>query len=38
MGGLAAQEAVKLVTRQFVPFGGTLIYDAITAAISVLEL
>ncbi|KAI8465712.1 MAG: hypothetical protein J3K34DRAFT_436030 [Monoraphidium minutum] len=38
MGGMAAQEAIKLITRQFVPFGGTLIYNAITSTTSVLDL
>ncbi|KIZ02954.1 hypothetical protein MNEG_5000 [Monoraphidium neglectum] len=38
MGGMAAQEAIKLITRQFVPFGGTLIYNATTSTTSVLDL
>jgi amyloid beta precursor protein binding protein 1 len=38
MGGMAAQEAIKLITHQFVPFEGTLIYNAITSTISVLDL
>lgn len=38
MGGMAAQEAIKIITRQFVPFGGTLIYNAITSTTSILDL
>ncbi|GLC42485.1 hypothetical protein PLESTB_001103300 [Pleodorina starrii] len=38
MGGVAAQEAIKLVTRQFVPLGGTLIYNAMACTSTVLEL
>lgn len=28
MGGMAAQEAIKLLTRQFVPMAGTLIFNS----------
>lgn len=38
MGGMAAQEAIKLLTRQFVPFSGTLIYNAIASTTTVLDL
>lgn len=38
MGGMAAQEAIKLVTAQFVPFAGSLVYDAIACAVTVLDL
>ncbi|KXZ45671.1 hypothetical protein GPECTOR_52g69 [Gonium pectorale] len=38
MGGVAAQEAIKLLTRQFVPLAGTLIYNAMAATTTVLEL
>jgi amyloid beta precursor protein binding protein 1 len=38
MGGMAAQEAIKLITQQFVPFKGTLIYNAINSTASVFEL
>lgn len=31
MGGIGAQEAIKLLTQQFVPHEGTLFYDAIHA-------
>ncbi|KAG2486394.1 hypothetical protein HYH03_014972 [Edaphochlamys debaryana] len=38
MGGVAAQEAIKLVTRQFVPVAGTLIVNSMAATTTVLEL
>lgn len=38
MGGMAAQESIKLITRQFVPFSGSLIYNAVAQTISALEL
>ncbi|GLI60728.1 hypothetical protein VaNZ11_002954 [Volvox africanus] len=38
MGGVAAQEAIKLVTRQFVPLAGTLIFNAMACTTTVLEL
>ncbi len=38
MGGLAAQEAIKLVTRQFVPVAGSLLYNAMACTTTVLEL
>ncbi len=38
MGGMAAQEAIKLITRQFVPFPGALIYNAMASTTSVIEL
>lgn len=34
MGGIAAQEAIKLLTHQFVPFQGTLIYNAMDSTTS----
>lgn len=37
MGGLAAQEAIKLITRQFVPVAGTLIYNSMASTTSVFE-
>lgn len=37
MGGLAAQEAIKLITRQFVPVAGTLIYNSMSSTTSVFE-
>ena len=38
MGGIAAQEAIKLLTGQFVPLAGTLIYNAMASTSSVLPL
>ena len=36
VGGMAAQEAIKLITRQLVPVSGTLIYNAMASTTSVL--
>ncbi len=33
-----SQEAIKLITRQFTPVGGTLIYNGISATTAALEL
>jgi amyloid beta precursor protein binding protein 1 len=38
MGGIAAQEAIKLVTRQFVPLAGTLVYNAMASTTSQFDL
>lgn len=38
MGGIAAQEAVKLVTRQYSPLCNTLIYDGLHCKMQTLEL
>ncbi|VEL13880.1 unnamed protein product [Protopolystoma xenopodis] len=38
LGGLAAQEVIKLVTHQFVPITRPLIYNAITSETYLLEL
>lgn len=38
VGGMAAQEAIKLVTEQFVPVPGVLMYNGITCSTAVLEL
>ncbi|KAK9831545.1 hypothetical protein WJX81_007869 [Elliptochloris bilobata] len=38
MGAAAAQEAIKLLTRQFVPLGGTLVYNAMASTSSVFPL
>jgi amyloid beta precursor protein binding protein 1 len=35
MGAIGAQEAIKLVTSQFVPLGGVLIYNAMACTSSV---
>lgn len=38
VGGIAAQEAIKLATEQFVPVTGTLVYNGITCTTSTLDL
>ena len=38
VGGIAAQEAIKLLTRQFVPVPGTLVYNAMACTTSVLRV
>ena len=35
MGGIAAQEIIKFITRQFVPVPGVLIYNAMASTSSV---
>ena len=35
VGGIAAQEVIKFITRQFVPVPGTLIYNAMASTSSV---
>lgn len=35
VGAVAAQEAIKLITRQYVPVAGTLIYNAMACTTSV---
>lgn len=37
VGAVAAQEAIKLLTAQFVPAGGALVYDAIHCTTAVLD-
>ena len=37
MAGMAAQEAIKLLTCQFVPLSGTLVYNAMAATTSVFQ-
>lgn len=37
MGGIAAQEAIKLLTEQFVPLKGTLIYNAMAGTSAVFD-
>lgn len=37
LAGLAAQEAIKLLTCQFVPLSGTLIYNAMASTTSVFR-
>ncbi len=38
MGGMGAQEAIKLLTGQFVPPEGTVIYNAMASTTSVFAL
>ncbi|EDO44524.1 predicted protein [Nematostella vectensis] len=38
MGGAAAQEVVKIVTRQFVPFSNTFIYNGMTGSSVTIQL
>ncbi|KAI5062057.1 hypothetical protein GOP47_0022596 [Adiantum capillus-veneris] len=38
IGGIASQEAIKLLTRQFTPLPGVLIYNGIDSTTSVLQL
>lgn len=38
LGGLAAQEAVKLITKQYTPLNNTLIYNGVFGKMQVLEL
>lgn len=37
MGGIAAQEAIKLLTHQFVPLSGTLIFNGMAGTSSVFN-
>ena len=37
-GGMVAQEAIKLLTRQYVPVGGTAVYDGIRGKVAVFKL
>lgn len=38
MGGLVAQEAIKLVTRQYIPSNNTCVFDGITSSANVWAL
>jgi len=38
MGGLVAQEAIKLITRQYIPSDNTCIFDGVTSASNVWAL
>lgn len=38
MGGILAQESIKLVTRQYVPVDNTCVYDGIKAAVGAFRL
>ena len=37
-GGCAAQEAIKIITKQYVPLDNTFIYNAITATTATLRV
>lgn len=38
IGGIASQEAIKLITKQFTPLSGTLVYNGIDSTSSVFHL
>lgn len=38
VGGIAAQEAIKLLTAQFVPLRGSLVYNAMAGTSAVFEI
>eukprot|EP00270_Netrium_digitus_P018419 TRINITY_DN6996_c0_g1_i5.p2 TRINITY_DN6996_c0_g1~~TRINITY_DN6996_c0_g1_i5.p2 ORF type:complete len:102 (+),score=31.57 TRINITY_DN6996_c0_g1_i5:269-574(+) len=38
MGGVAAQEAIKVLTWQFVPVAGTLVYNGINSSFLVMNI
>ncbi len=38
VGGLVAQEAIKLVTRQYIPADNTVVYNGIQQAVGVFKL
>ena len=38
LGGVAAQEAIKIVTRQYIPIDNTVVYDGIKQAMGVFQL
>jgi amyloid beta precursor protein binding protein 1 len=38
MGGLVAQEAIKLITTQYIPSDNTCIFDGITSSTNVWAL
>uniref|UniRef100_A0A8C7HHA3 NEDD8-activating enzyme E1 regulatory subunit n=1 Tax=Oncorhynchus kisutch TaxID=8019 RepID=A0A8C7HHA3_ONCKI len=38
LGGSAAQEAIKLITRQFVPFNNTFVYNAMSQTTATFQL
>lgn len=38
VGGVAGQEVIKLITRQYVPINNTFLYDAITSSSVTLQL
>lgn len=38
IGGVAGQEAIKLISKQFVPLNNTLIFNGISCEATVLQL
>ncbi|KAI5292404.1 hypothetical protein KEM52_006381 [Ascosphaera acerosa] len=38
VGGMAAQEALKVMTRQYIPASGTVVYDGVTGRTGVLAV
>lgn len=38
LGGVASQEVIKLITRQYVPINNTLILNGITSNLATLKL
>jgi NEDD8-activating enzyme E1 regulatory subunit len=38
MGGLVSQEAIKLITRQYIPSDNTCVFDGISSATNVWKL
>jgi amyloid beta precursor protein binding protein 1 len=38
MGGIAAQEIIKLITTQYLPLKNTLLFNGIASSSSVFEL
>lgn len=38
MGGMAAQEIIKIVTRQYVPVNNTVVFDGIKSSSHVFEM
>jgi amyloid beta precursor protein binding protein 1 len=38
LGGMVAQEAIKLLTRQYVPVDGTCVYDGVRSKVGVFRL
>lgn len=36
MGGIVAQEVIKLVTKQYIPLEGTLVFDGVRSASGVV--
>lgn len=38
LGGLAAQEAIKLITHQYIPINNTCVFNGITSTSSVYQL